>query len=55
MVTDLHNRRAVVGNGLLAILVDHKQVTAIGAECGLDGRLDSEAGVDVGDDLALAL
>jgi hypothetical protein len=53
--TDLHDGGTVVGDSLPAILVDHEKVTAIGAECGLDSRLNSETCVDVGDDLTLAL
>jgi hypothetical protein len=51
----LHDRRAVICNRLLAILVDHQQVAAIGAQRRLDGGLDGQTGIDVGDDLAFAL
>jgi hypothetical protein len=51
----LHDGGAVVGNRLLSIFIHHQQVTAVRAEGGLDGGLDSETGIDVGDDLALAL
>ena len=52
---DLHDRRTVIGDGLSAVGIDHQQVAAIGTEGRLDGGLDSQAGVDVGDNLALAL
>lgn len=51
----LHNGGTVVGNSLSAILINHQQVAAIGTESGLDGGLHGETGVDVGDDLTLAL
>lgn len=51
----LHDSRSVVCDGLPAILVHHQEVAAIGPEGRLDRCLNSEAGVDVGDDLALAL
>jgi hypothetical protein len=51
----LHDSRAIIGNRLLAILVHHQQVTTIGAQRRLDGGLDRQTGVDVGDNLAFAL
>lgn len=51
----LHDSRAIIGNRLLAILVHHQQVTTVGAQRRLDGGLDRQTGIDVGDDLALAL
>jgi hypothetical protein len=54
-VEQLHDSSAVVGDGLLAILVDEQKVTSVGAKRGLDGVLYGEAGVDIGDDLAAAL
>lgn len=51
----LHDSRAIIGNRLLAILVHHQQVTAVGAQRRLDGGLDRQTGIDVGDDLAFAL
>jgi len=53
--SNLHDGGAVVGDGLLAILVHHEQVAAVGAQRGLYRGLDGQAGIDVGDDLALAL
>lgn len=52
---NLHNGCAVVGNGLSSILIHHQQITSIGAESRLDGGLDSQAHVDIGDNLSLAL
>lgn len=46
-VPHLHDGRAVVCDGLPAILVDHEHVAAIGPEGGLDGGLDGKTGVDV--------
>lgn len=54
-VTHLHDSSAVVGNGLLAILVNHQEVTSVGAQRGLYRGLHSETGIDVGDNLTLAL
>lgn len=54
-VEQLHHRRAVVGDGLLAILVHQQQVPAVGPECALDGRLHGDACVDVRCDLPFAL
>lgn len=53
--SNLHDGGTIVGDGLLAILIHHQQVSAIGAKGRLDGRLDSQTGIDVGHDLALAL
>lgn len=55
VLPDLHDSSTVVGDGLLAVGVDHQQVAAIGSEGRLDGGLDSQACVDVGDNLTLAL
>ena len=46
-VEQLHDGGAVVGDGLSAILVDQQQVTAVGAERALDGRLHRETCIDV--------
>lgn len=54
-LTNLHDGSAVICNGLLAILVNHEQVTTVRTKSGLDGGLDSETGIDVGDNLTLAL
>ena len=54
-VTNLHDSGAIVGNSLLAILIDHEQITAVRTEGGLYRGLDCETGIDVGDDLSLAL
>jgi len=35
----LHNSRAIVRDSLLAILVYHEQITAIGTKCSFDSRL----------------
>ena len=51
---ELHDGRAVVADGDLAA-VEHELVHAAGAEGGLDGLGDGAAGVDVGDELGLAL
>lgn len=51
----LHDRRAIIGNRLLAVLVHHQQVSTVGAQRRLDGGLDRQTGIDVGDDLAFAL
>lgn len=40
-VEQLHHRRAVVCDCCSAILVNQEKVTAVGAECALDGGLDS--------------
>lgn len=53
--THLHDGGAVVGNSLLAILVNHQEVTSVGAQRGLYRGLHSETGIDVGDNLTLAL
>lgn len=54
-VEQLHDGSAVVGDGLLAILVNEQEITSVRAEGRLDGCLDGETCVDVGDDLAAAL
>lgn len=54
-VKQLHDSGTVVGNGLLAILVDEQEITSVGAQGGLDGRLHGETSVNVGNDLATAL
>lgn len=54
-VEQFHDSGTVVGNGLLAILVDEQEITSVGAKGGLDGGLYGKTGVDVGDDLAAAL
>lgn len=51
----LHDRRAVICNRLLAILVHHQQITTVGTQSRLDGGLDRQTRIDVGDDLAFAL
>jgi hypothetical protein len=54
-VEQLHDSGTVVGDGLLAILIDEQEVTSVRAKSGFDGVLYGETGVDVGDDLATAL
>jgi hypothetical protein len=54
-MSNLHDSRTVVGDGLPAILINHQQIPAIGTQCGFDDGLDSETGIDVGNNLALAL
>jgi hypothetical protein len=54
-VEQLHDSSTVVGDGLLAILVDEQEITSVGAKSRLDGVLYGETSVDVGDDLATAL
>lgn len=54
-VTNLHNGSTIVSNGLPAILIYHKQIATIGSKGRLYRALDSETGIDVGDDLSLAL
>jgi hypothetical protein len=51
----LHDGRAVVGNGLLAILVHHQQVSTVGTECRFDGRLNRQTHINIRDDLTLSL
>lgn len=53
--TNLHDGSAVVGNGLLAILIDHEQIATVGTESRLYRGLHGETGIDVGNDLTLAL
>jgi len=53
--SNLHDSGTVVGNSLAAILINHQKVTAVGTQSGLDGSLNSETGIDVGDDLSLSL
>lgn len=55
ILSDLHDCGAIVCDGLLAIGIDHEQVTAIWAEGVLDGPLYGETGIDVGDDLTSTL
>lgn len=54
-VEQLHDSGTIVGNGLLAILVDEQEITSVRAQGGLDSRLHGETSVDVGNDLATAL
>jgi hypothetical protein len=53
--TNLHHSSAVIRNGLLPIRVHQEKVPAIRPERALDGRLDGEACVDIGEYLAAAL
>lgn len=53
--SNLHDSCTVVGDGLSAIFVHHQKIPAIRAKCRLDGRLNCETGIDVGNDLTLAL
>lgn len=52
---NLHDRRAIVGNRLPAVLVHHQQVAAVGTQSGLHRALNRQTGIDIRDDLALAL
>ena len=54
-VQQLHDGGAVVGDGRLAPGVHHQLVHAPRAEGGADGIDDGAAGIDIGDDLLLAL
>lgn len=54
-VEQLHDRSPVVGDGGVALVVVDELVHAAGAERGADDVGDGGAGVDVGDDLRLAL
>ena len=40
---------------MLAIFVDEEEVAAVGSKGGFDGRLDGDAGADVGEDLTSSL
>ena len=51
----LHDRGSIVCDRLPAVLVHHQQVATIRTERRLYRFLHSDAGVDVGQDLALAL
>lgn len=51
----LHDRGSIVCDRLPAVLVHHQQVAAVRAERRLYRLLHGHAGVDVGQDLALAL
>lgn len=53
--SNLHDSSTVIGDSLAAILINHQKVTAVGTQSGLDGSLNSETGIDVGDDLSLTL
>lgn len=53
--SNLHDGGTIVGDSLSAILVNHQKVTAVGTKSGFDSGLDSETGIDVGDNLSLAL
>lgn len=55
MQTNLHDGGTVIGNGLLAILINHEQIATVRTEGRLYRGLHSETGIDVGDNLALAL
>ena len=51
----LHHSCAIIGDGLLAIAVNKQEITTVGTQGALDCGLHSNAGVDVGDDLAFTL
>jgi hypothetical protein len=51
----LHDSSTIVGNRLLAVLIHHQQITAIGTKGRSDGGLNSQTGINIGDDLTLAL
>lgn len=51
----LHDGSAIVSNGLLAVLVHHQQVATVRTQGRLDGRLNRQTSIDVGDDLSFAL
>lgn len=53
--SNLHDSRAIVGNSLLAIFIDHEQVPAIGTQGRFDSGLNGETGIDIGDNLTFAL
>jgi hypothetical protein len=53
--SNLHDGGTIVGDGLSAILVHHQKVTAVRTKSGFDSGLDGETGIDVGDNLSLAL
>lgn len=54
-IQQLHNGRAVVGNGRLASVVHHELVHAAGTQSRADGIHDGLASVDVANELSLAL
>lgn len=53
--SNLHDGGTIVGDSLSSILINHQKVTAVRTKSGFDGGLDGETGIDVGDDLSLAL
>lgn len=54
-IPHLHHRRSIVGDGLSAIVIHKQQVTTVRTERALNCGLHSNTGVNVGDDLTLAL
>ena len=53
--TNLHHRRAVICNRLLAVCIYHQQISSVGTKGALDRGLDRNAGIDVREDLSLSL
>ncbi len=43
----LHDRSAIIGYGLLAICIDHQEVSTVRSQCALDCGLNCEAGIDI--------